>query len=475
MAATATAIELTERRPPATSTHPSSSSSSRSKHPSVLVVADSSQGMGEAGPSSGEQPDPGDLLSSTSKAKDWVHFVSLCLPLFSAGYHDNAMGPMLPRVQEAYGLRYLLVSLIFVFISTGFVIGAFSNIFLNARYSFGKIIFGASLCQILGHAIQVGGPPFPAFVVGGFINGFGISIQDAQANGYIAAQHKLGATKMGILHAAYGFGCFVSPLVSTQFSRMPGSWHFFYFTGLALAIVNSVNLAVVFRFRTQAECLKEIGEHGISELPADAQDRGSHFKQIMRYRGVHLLAAFIFVYLGICASLGGWMVTFIISERGGGANSGYVSGGIAGGLVLGRLLLIWVNHKLGERLAVYVYAGFIIALEIILWRVHSLVGNAIAAGLIGFFLGPMYAIAIMYANRVLPPWLVTSAVGWISGIGVSGSAIMPFVAGAIADKTGFNSLMPLLLTLSVLLVIVWYCVPTPKPAVLPAAGDHATQ
>lgn len=55
----------------------------------------------------------------------------------------------------------------------------------------------------------------------------------------------------------------------------------------------------------------------------------------------------------------------------------------------------------------------------------------------------MYAIAILQAKRVLPPWLVTSAVGWVSGIGVSGSAIMPFVAGAIADKTGFNSLMPL--------------------------------
>lgn len=40
---------------------------------------------------------------------------------------------------------------------------------------------------------------------------------------------------------------------------------------------------------------------------------------------------------------------------------GYVSGGIAGGTVLGRLLLIWVNHKIGERLAVYIYAGFIIA------------------------------------------------------------------------------------------------------------------
>jgi fucose permease len=55
----------------------------------------------------------------------------------------------------------------------------------------------------------------------------------------------------------------------------------------------------------------------------------------------------------------------------------------------------------------------------------------------------MYPIAMTHASRVLPPWLVTSAIGWISGIGVSGAAIMPFVAGAIADQTGFLSLIPL--------------------------------
>jgi hypothetical protein len=35
----------------------------------------------------------------------------------------------------------------------------------------------ASLCEIVGHAILAAGPPFPAFVIAGLLNGFGISIQ----------------------------------------------------------------------------------------------------------------------------------------------------------------------------------------------------------------------------------------------------------------------------------------------------------
>lgn len=36
------------------------------------------------------------------------------------------------------------------------------------------------------------------------INGFGLGLQDAGANGYVASYKHGAATKMGILHAVYG-------------------------------------------------------------------------------------------------------------------------------------------------------------------------------------------------------------------------------------------------------------------------------
>jgi hypothetical protein len=45
----------------------------------------------------------------------------------------------------------------------------------------------------------------------------------------------------------------------------------------------------------------------------------------------------------------------MINERGGGASAGYVSSGFFGGLALGRVALLWVNKKLGERNAIFLY------------------------------------------------------------------------------------------------------------------------
>ena len=41
----------------------------------------------------------------------------------------------------------------------------------------------------------------------------------------------------------------------------------------------------------------------------------------------------------------GWIVTFVIRERGGGHNAGYISSGFFGGMTLGRVALMWFNRK----------------------------------------------------------------------------------------------------------------------------------
>ena len=38
---------------------------------------------------------------------------------------------------------------------------------------------------------------------------------------------------------------------------------------------------------------------------------------------------------------------------------------------------------------------------------------------------------------------VLGSIGWIAGFGQAGSALLPFMTGAIASKTGISSLQPL--------------------------------
>ncbi|KAG2008318.1 MFS transporter [Coprinopsis cinerea AmutBmut pab1-1] len=189
----------------------------------------------------------------------------------------------------------------------------------------------------------------------------------------------------------------------------------------------------------------------------------------MTNKTVHFLAFFILIYVGTEVTIGGWIVTYIIDERGGGPSAGYIASGFFGGLTLGRVVLLWVNEKVGERLVVYIYAILSLGLEFIVWFVPSLVGNAIAVSFIGLFLGPMFPLAINHASRVLPRHILTSSIGWIAGFGQAGSALMPFATGAIAQNHGIKSLHPLLVAMLGVLIVLWWLIPNqPRPITPPS-------
>ena len=105
--------------------------------------------------------------------------------------------------------------------------------------------------------------------------------------------------------------------------------------------------------------LELMASAGYEQPDAGSANETSKYRQLMRLPTVHLTALFCFIYVGTEVTLGGgyrrlkgaaklnlrtgWIVTFVIDERGGGSSSGYLSSGFFGGLALGRILLLWVN------------------------------------------------------------------------------------------------------------------------------------
>ncbi|KAF9528584.1 major facilitator superfamily domain-containing protein [Crepidotus variabilis] len=386
-----------------------------------------------------------------------VQFLTLCWTLFLAGWNDGTTGPLIPRIQEVYNIGFAIVSLIFVFGCVGFIVGALANLYLTDKLGFGKLIFLGSLCQVVAYIIQCSAPPFPAFVLAYSINGIGGALQDAQANGFVATLKSNPETKMGILHAAYGLGAFASPFIATQFAQLP-RWSFHFLVSLGMAVFNSILLIVVFKLKSQDECLS-LGGEVIPEPSAEQDVTTSSFRQVLRTKAVHLIAIFILIYVGVEVTIGGWIVTFIIHERGGGPSSGYISSGFFGGLTVGRVLLLPLNRKIGEWRVLFLYTLLAIGLELTIWFVPSLIGNAVAVSIVGMLLGPMYPIAMNQASRVLPRWILTGSIGWIGGFGQAGSALLPFITGAISSARGIVSLQPLLISMMTIMMALWWFVP----------------
>ncbi|KAF9820179.1 hypothetical protein IEO21_01612 [Rhodonia placenta] len=383
-----------------------------------------------------------------------LHFAALCYSYLLEGWNDGSLGPLLPRIQRQYKIGFDIVSLLFVFSTVGFIGGAMSNVYLNQRLGFGKLVRIGALFQLGGYAFISPGGPFPTICAGVGLAGFGIAMQMAQANGFVGSLKENTRVKFGILHASYGLGAFVSPLVATHFSTA-SHWSFHYVIAGGIAVSNVVLLTAVFRLRRQDDVLAEAGQTA-GEANTSTENV---YHQILRLKEVHLLSIFCLIYVGIEVTLGGWIVTFIVDKRGGGATAGYISSGFFGGLMLGRLILMWLNQKIGERRAIMLYGVIAIGLEVTVWVVPSLLENAIAVSFVGLLFGPMYPIMMNHSTSILPKWLLTGAVGYIAGIGQAGSAVLPLVTGLLASKFGIGSLQPLVVSMMSTMIVLWALVP----------------
>ncbi|CUA66761.1 hypothetical protein RSOLAG22IIIB_00208 [Rhizoctonia solani] len=355
------------------------------------------------------------------------------------------------------------------------------------------------MLQVFAYSVLAPALPFPAMCVAYAINGFGayfsylilelkrrpislpstgMALQDAQSSGFVAELPNNASAKMGLLHAFYGAGAFISPLVATQFAQLP-RWSFHYLSSLGVAVVNATALLVVFRFRRQHEVMGLPNpdlSHPHNSSHGDFSNGSNKYKQIFGSRAVQLMAFFIWVYVGVEVTIGGWIVTFVIEERGGGPSAGYISSGFFAGLMLGRVI--------GERRVVYLYCILCIALELVIWLVPNIIGDAVAVSIVGLllgepnnllvvlvqplnmstlnllFTGPVYPIAMNITVAIVPRSILTGSIGWIASFGQAGSAVFPFMTGALAQKHGVKVLQPVLVGMISSLLVLWTLIPS---------------
>ncbi|WRT64998.1 uncharacterized protein IL334_001939 [Kwoniella shivajii] len=391
----------------------------------------------------------------------------LFLVMFLAGWNDASQGPLLPSLQTYYNVNYLVISTIWLANFAGFMTSGITNVFISDAFGFGIAApFGAAM-QGLAYILICWGCPFPLFVVAYVFNGFGLGLQDAQVNSLVTRLEN-SSTKMFLMHAMYGFGATISPFVSTAFvQRVPSKVYLYFAVSLGLALLTVLALVIVFKGRTENQVVGKrqleirVDKSGNSrevDPTHEGGGSGGKMKRILSTPVVHFMAFFLLIYVGVEVTIGGWATTFLLDERGGDDNSGYVTSGYFGGLTIGRIVLIPMTKKLGNFMAVYIYSMLTIVLLIIVWFTHTVIGNAVCYSLIGVFLGPMYPIAMNVIVDILPGELQGGSIGWVASLGQAGSAMMPFITGAISDKYGVWILQPFSIAFMGADVILWFLV-----------------
>ncbi|KAJ1328177.1 MFS transporter FHS family glucose/mannose:H+ symporter [Microdochium nivale] len=386
------------------------------------------------------------------------------------GSNDAAYGPLIPYIQEYYGLTYTIVSLLFLSPFVGYTAAALLNNHVHLKFGQRGVAAFTGIAHMVAYIIIATHPPYPVLILAFVFAGLGNGLADAAWNAWIGNMANANEI-LGLLHGLYGLGAVLAPLIATTLITKAGlGWWYYYYIMIGMAGLELTCTTYTFWSATGEAYRASLADHGDkpsetageAASPAQKQDGGLAHALFHRpgARVTWVCAVFLLGYVGIEVALGGWIVEFMMQVRQGEAfASGMAAMGFWLGITVGRVVLGFVTPRIGERLAITIYLPITIGLQILFWLVPQFTVSTVAVGLVGFFLGPLFPGVIVVMSRLLPRSLHVSAIGFAAAFGGSGAALLPFAVGALAQAKGVQVLQPVIVALLVAISGLWLMLP----------------
>ena len=405
------------------------------------------------------------------------------------GANDGAYGALIPYLEKYYNINYTIVSLVFLSPIVGYVCSALSNNAIHMRFGQRGVAIIMSGSHLIAYLVISQHPPYPVLVVVFILAGFGNGLGDAGWNAWIGDMSNANEV-LGFLHAFYGLGAALAPLIATSLVTKGWEWYTFYYFMIGAAVIEIITLVGCFwvadgrAFRDEHPQTNvfETSSPQISPVDSSAKEDGTmrsgsileKLKQkttrkssnrtleALTSRVTWLSAVFLLIYVGVEVSIGGWVVTFMLRVR---HATPYASGVTAtafwAGITLGRIVLGFVTARLfrSEKAAVATYMACAVVCQLLFWLVPSKILSSVMAALLGVCLGPLFPAAVVVMTKLLPKNVHVAAVGFAAAFGASGACVLPFAVGAIAQAKGVWVLQPIVLALLLACLAVWLCIP----------------
>jgi fucose permease len=360
------------------------------------------------------------------------------------GANDGAFGVLIPGIQTHYRIDKATIGFLFLMQTVGYLIAAFNTGPLVEKLGNRRFLILGVVSFFLG-ALALGLMlPFDVVLFTMLLLGFGVAIIDAGLNAYIASMPR-NAALLNYLHAFYGTGALLGPLVASTILAIHWGWSSVYFVWIGMSLIMLIGFRLVFQKEQNNQRPEEVAQRDSNILITT-----------LRLPIVWIAAFFLLVYVGAEVSVGSWVYSLLTEERHSSILfSGWLVSGFWLGLTLGRVALARVALRIGsERLVLYCLAGVILA-ALMFWLVPLYLVSAFGLCLLGFSFGPIYPITISFLSNKVSQRVLPGAVGFLASLGSIGGALFPWLEGVLAQRVGLWTLMPLVILLTVVMICLW--------------------
>ena len=366
------------------------------------------------------------IQKNNSKKHPGAGLVVLALTAFIAlGMPDGVLGVAWPSVRAGFSLPLDAVGLLIVASTTGYLTSTFLSGLLVARMGIGLLL--AASCALTGVGL-IGYTVVPAWwmmVLLGTAAGLGAGAIDAGLNTYAAAHFSPGL--MQCLHASYGVGATLGPVIMTAALSTMNSWR----TGYIILGGFQLILAISFALTLPVWSIKTAGE----DAPPRLTDYKTPLGKTLRHPGAWLSMLLFFLYTGSEFSLGTWTYSLLTESRGirpevaglwaGSYWATFTAGRFAAGLYAGRL---GVDRMVRGSLLTALFGA------LLWWWNPAPAANLAAVGLIGLAIAPIYPALTTGTSRRVGVSHAANTIGMQMAAGSLGCAIIPALIGVLARR-----------------------------------------
>lgn len=382
--------------------------------------------------------------------------LSIALTFFAfilIGANDGAFGVLIPSIRAHYHIDAATLSSIFIASSLGYLaVSLICGLLIDKLGLRRFLIIGASdyiVCAII-YSLQ---PSFTLLLVAAFFLGSAVASIDAGLNSYMAGLPN-NTRLLNYLHAFYGSGAWIGPIIGSALLALQLSWNKVYLVWGALAIIFLVGLLTI--FQTYHAPATSLNEHGELDGGATLKKPENVLLATLKVRSVWIACLLFVFYTGTEVSSGSWSVTFLLGERHSNELvAGWIISGYWLGLTLGRIVLGHVAERLGPaRLVQSSILGAACGI-LITWLIPTVIGALIGLFVFGFCLGPIFPTVIALMSTFVSARLLPSAIGFLTSSANIGAALLTWGAGILIEHIGLNALWPYEILITLAMFVLW--------------------
>jgi fucose permease len=348
----------------------------------------------------------------------FIAFISLGMP-------DGLLGVAWPSVRTSFSVPLDAVGMFLIACVAGYMTSSFMNGPLISRWGIGRVL--AASCAMTGTAL-IGYTLVPVWwmmVLLGIMSGLGAGAIDAGLNSYVASH--FGEGLMQWLHASYGIGVTLGPIIMTLALTTWNSWRI----GYRIVGVFQILLATCFVLTLAMWNHKESTTK--SDEPKLLTDYKTPMAETLRHSKVWLSALLFLLYCGAEVTLGTWTYSLLVESRGiDPAVAGLVTGSYWATFTIGRILAGLYAKRVGGKLLVQCSLGAaLVGSVLLLWNPINVVSVA-AVALIGFAIAPIFPALMSGTSERVGAKYAANTIGLQMAATGLGTAVIPSLLGVFA-------------------------------------------